>query len=140
MVFNFSEYQLIRLFKSCKYKKVDIIHKEPNEECFEILKSTIVEDKELKKYRIDKDTLLHELPEAVVNEFLDFLGTEERHRNLMLHMIKTGSLVMNCWEDDEEFKNVRKNGSKHIRRKGESYSKQKPFDPLDTPFDNTLPF
>ena len=35
-----------------------------------------VEDKEFKKYRIDQDTLLHELPEAVVNEFLDFLGTD----------------------------------------------------------------
>jgi len=44
--------------------------------------------KRLKKYRIDKDTLLHELPENVINEFLDFLGTDKQHRNLMLYLIK----------------------------------------------------
>ncbi len=53
-------------------KRINLIHKEKNEECFEILKSTIVEDKVLKKYKIDKDTLLKNLPEEVVNEFLDF--------------------------------------------------------------------
>ncbi len=83
-------------------KRVELIHKEPDEECFEILKSTIIEDKELKKYRIDKDTLLHELPENIVNEFLDFLGTDEHYRNLMLYMIKSGSLIINCWEDEED--------------------------------------
>jgi hypothetical protein len=80
--------------------KIDLIHKEKNEECFEILKSTIVEDKELKKYRIDKDTLLQNLPEKIVNEFLDFLGTDEKHRSLMLYMIKNGSMVVKCWEDE----------------------------------------
>ena len=81
-------------------KRIDIIHKEQNEECFEILKSTIIEDKELKKYRIDKDTLLEELPESIVNEFLDFLGTDEQHRDLILYMIKKGSLVVHCWDED----------------------------------------
>lgn len=81
-------------------KKLQLIHKEQNEECFEILKSTIIEDKELKKYTIDKDTLLQNLPEKVVNEFLDFLGAEEQYRDLMLYMIKKGSLVITC-EDEE---------------------------------------
>lgn len=80
-------------------KKLQLIHKEKDKECLEILKSTIIEDKELIKYRIDKDTLLQNLPEQIVNEFLDFLGTDERHRSLMLSMIKNGTLVMNCWED-----------------------------------------
>jgi len=83
-------------------KRVEVRHKEKNEECFEILKSTIVEDKELKKYRIDKDTLLSELPESIVNEFLDFLGTDEQHRDLILFLIKKGSLVVHCWDDNED--------------------------------------
>lgn len=81
-------------------KKLQLIHQEPNEECFEILKSTIVEDKQLKKYTINKDTLLQNLPEKVVNEFLDFLGTDEKYRRLMLYLIKSGSLVMNCEDED----------------------------------------
>ena len=80
-------------------KKVQMIHQEQNEECFEILKSCIVEDKQLKKYRIDKNTLLQNLPEKIVNEFLDFLGTDEQFRSQMLYMIKKGSLVLNCWEE-----------------------------------------
>lgn len=82
-------------------KNLQLIHKEKNEECMEILKSTIVEDHQLKKYRIDKNTLLQNLPEKIVNKFLDFLGTDERHRSLMLYMIKKGSLVINCWEDED---------------------------------------
>jgi hypothetical protein len=82
-------------------KNFRLIHKEPDEECYEILKSCIVEDHQLKKYRIDKNTLLQNLPEKIVNEFLDFLGTDERHRSLMLYMIKQGSLVINCWEDED---------------------------------------
>lgn len=81
-------------------KNFQLIHKEPDEECYEVLKSCIVEDQQLKKYRIDKNTLLQNLPEKIVNEFLDFLGTDERHRSLMLDMIKKGSLVINCWEED----------------------------------------
>lgn len=122
-------------------KKIDLIHKEPNEECFEILKSTILEDKELKRYRIDKDTLLSELPEAVVNEFLDFLGTDEQHRNLMLHMIKSGSLIMECWEDGEdEIKAKNRFGSVNNRKYRTLNTKQKPFDPHDGPIDDILPF
>ena len=80
--------------------KIQLIHKVPNEKCMEILKSYIIEDQQLKKYRIDKNTLLQNLPEKIVNEFLDFLGTDERHRSLMLYMIKKGSLVINCREED----------------------------------------
>ncbi|WP_147384350.1 hypothetical protein [Maribellus luteus] len=83
------------------HKRVQLIHQELDEDCFEVLKTCIVENKQLKKYRIDKDTLLQNLPEKVVNEFLDFLGTDERHRSLMLYMIKKGSLVVNCWEEQE---------------------------------------
>lgn len=78
---------------------VNLIHQEPNEKCFEILKSTIIEDKVLKTWRIDKDTLIQNLPEEVVNQFLDFLGTDEQHRSLMLYMIKKGSLVIICDDD-----------------------------------------
>ena len=78
---------------------VNLIHKEPNEECFEILKSTIVEDKVLNTWRIDKDTLIQNLPEEVVNQFLDFLGTDEQQRSLTLYLIKKGSLVIKCEEE-----------------------------------------
>lgn len=84
-----------------KMTKINLIHKEQNEECMEILKSTIVEDKVLKKYTIDKYTLLQDLPEKVVNEFLEFLGTEKQHRELMLLMIKDGSVVITCEEDED---------------------------------------
>jgi hypothetical protein len=77
-------------------KRINIIHQEQDEECFEVLKSTIIEDKELKKYTIDKNILLKNLPEKVVNEFLDFLGTDKQHRELMLYLIKSGSLVIRC--------------------------------------------
>jgi hypothetical protein len=82
-------------------KSIQLIHKEPNEECFEILKSTIIEDKVLNTWRIDKDTLIQNLPEHVVNEFLDFLGTDERHRSLMLYLIKDGTLKIHCEEEEE---------------------------------------
>ncbi|MCK3683983.1 hypothetical protein [Maribellus sp. YY47] len=82
-------------------KKFQLIHQEKDEQCFEILKSCIVEDKKLKEYRIDKDTLLENLPESIVNKFLDFLGTDRQFRTLMLHMIKSGTLVISCWDDEE---------------------------------------
>ena len=80
--------------------KVTFIHKEPTENCFEILKSVIVEDQELKKYRIDKNTLIQNLPEEVVNKFLDFLGTDEDFRDFVLYMIKTGKLIIECKEEE----------------------------------------
>ena len=80
-------------------KKLLLIHQEQDSECLEVLKSCIVEDKHLKKYRIDKHTLLHKLPEKVVNQFLDFLGSDAQFRQQMLYMIKSGSLVITC-EDD----------------------------------------
>ncbi len=79
--------------------KLNLIHKETNSNCFEILKSTIIKDEELKKYRIDKDTLLQNLPESIVNEFLDFLGRQGQFRELTLQMIKEGTLILECWED-----------------------------------------
>jgi len=82
-------------------KKIQLIHKEKDEQCFEILKSCIVEDKKLKEYRIDKDTLLENLPERIVNEFLDFLGRREPvFRRIYLEMIKEGKLVITCEEED----------------------------------------
>ncbi len=80
-------------------KQIQLIHQETDSECFETLKSCIIEDKVLKTWRIDKDTLLHKLPEKVVNEFLDFLGSDVQFRQQMLYMIKSGSLVITCKED-----------------------------------------
>ena len=122
-------------------KRVELIHKEQNEECFEILKSTIVEDKELKKFRIDKDTLLHELPEWIVNEFLDFLsGFNREHRQLTLEMIKNGTLTLNCWEDEEDRDDSYRVTLGRIKRERKEKSEQKfkNFDDnylgIDTPF------
>ena len=83
-----------------KTTRINLIHKEKNEECFEILKSTIVKDKVLEKYRIDKDTLLQNLPEKVVNEFLDFISEQKgESRQLTLKWIKEGRIILECWED-----------------------------------------
>ena len=82
-------------------KRIQLIHKEPNEECFEILKSTIVEDKQLNQWTIDKDTLLENLPEKIVNQFLDWLGQREpAFRSAYLQWIKEGKLVVTCDEED----------------------------------------
>ncbi|MDP3915068.1 MAG: hypothetical protein Q8R96_15180 [Bacteroidota bacterium] len=121
-------------------KKVEIIHKEKKEECFEILKRTIVEDKELKKYRIDYDTLISELPESIVNEFLDFLGSDEQHRDLMLHMIKTGSLIIHCWEDDEGNNEKTRIISSNNKKSKVSGIKQPPFNSDEGTIDAELPF
>lgn len=80
-------------------KKITLLHKEPNEECFEILKSIIVEDKVLKTWKIDKNTLIQNLPENVVNEFLDFLGPAGENRDITLKLIKEGRITLNCWDD-----------------------------------------
>lgn len=80
--------------------KINLIHKEKNEECIEILKRTIVEDKVLEKFRIDKDTMLQNLPEKVVNEFLDFISEQKgEYRQITLRLIKEGRLILECWED-----------------------------------------
>jgi hypothetical protein len=80
-------------------KQITLLHKEPNEKCFEILKSTFIDDKVLKKFNIDKNTLLQNLPEETVNEFLDFLGPASQHRDLTLQLIKEGRIILHCWED-----------------------------------------
>mgnify|MGYP000974553255 CR=1 FL=1 len=81
-------------------KRIEIIHKEKNEECFEILKSIIIEDDVLKSYRIDKDTLLENLPEKIVNEFLDHISKYDGEgREIALRMIKEGRIILHCWED-----------------------------------------
>lgn len=121
-------------------KTIEIIHKEKNEECFEVLKRTIVEDKELKRYRIDSETLFSELPESIVNEFLDFLGTDEQHRNLMLHMIKSGTLVINCWEDEEGNNEKTRIKSNNAKKSRVLNIKQPPFNPDEGPIDDELPF
>lgn len=81
--------------------KINLIHQEPNQKCFEILKSTIIEDKQLKTWTIDKDTLIQNLPEHVVNEFLDFLGNcEPVFRSIYLKWIKDGTLKIHCEEEE----------------------------------------
>jgi hypothetical protein len=82
--------------------QIKLLHKEPDEKCFEILKSAIVEVKELKKFKIEKDTLLKNLPEELVNEFLDFLGPVGKHRNLTLQLIKEGRIILHCWDDNHD--------------------------------------
>ena len=44
-------------------EKLQLMHKEINEKGFEIFKSTIAEDKQRKRWTIDKDALLQNLPE-----------------------------------------------------------------------------
>jgi hypothetical protein len=82
--------------------QIKLLHKEPNEKCYEILKSAIVENKELKRFNINKNTLLQNLPEELVNEFLDFLGPVGQHRILTLQLIKEGRIILHCWEDEIE--------------------------------------
>jgi hypothetical protein len=78
-------------------KRVKLVHKDPRTDCMEVLKDTIVKDTDLKKYRIDKDTLIQNLPEVVVNHFLDFLsGYSRRNRDTILKMIKNGTLILDC--------------------------------------------
>ncbi|AHW61684.1 hypothetical protein SAMN05444285_14231 [Draconibacterium orientale] len=83
-------------------KKISIIHQEQNSDCIEILKECIVEEKELKKFQIDEKTLIHKLPEGIINSFLDFISDfKPRHREVLLKEIKEGRLVIECWEDEE---------------------------------------
>jgi hypothetical protein len=82
--------------------QIKLLHKEPNEKCYEILKSAIVEIKELKKFKIDKHTLLQNLPEEIVNEFLDFIGPVGKHRDITLQLIKEGRIILHCWDDNLE--------------------------------------
>ncbi len=54
----------------------------------------------MEKFRIDKDTLLQNLPEKIVNEFLDFISEQKgESRQLTLKWIKEGRLILECWED-----------------------------------------
>jgi hypothetical protein len=86
------------------YQKIQLVHKEPGQECIEILKCAIVEDKVLKKYRIDKNTLINALPEQIINSFLDFLGKFElSHREIILELIKKGEITLICDEEPENF-------------------------------------
>lgn len=121
-------------------KTIQLIHKEPNSECFEILKSTIIEDKVLKTWRIDKDTLIQNLPEEVVNQFLDFLGTDEQHRSLMLYMIKEGTLVVHCWEDEEDIEGLLALPKNQKIKKPLVKKKQIYDDTFDKPPSSEMPF
>lgn len=82
-------------------KRIELFHKEDNEQCMEILKSIIAEDEVLKIFHIDRNTLLQNLPEKIVNEFLDFLNKQGKHREWMLKMIKEGKVTVRCWEEEE---------------------------------------
>lgn len=53
----------------------------------------------IEKYRINKDTLLNNLPEKIGNEFLYLLGTDDQFCSLTLNMIKSDYLIIECWED-----------------------------------------
>jgi len=75
-------------------KRVNLIHKEPDKECFEVLKRSLVEDKDLKKFRIDENTLLQKLPEKIVDKFLEFLQIDRQSRDLMLRLNKSGALII----------------------------------------------
>lgn len=107
-------------------KRIKLIHKEENSDCMEILKDTIVEDRELMKYKIDKNTLLQNLPEGVVNSFLDFLtGFTRVEREMTLKMIKNGTLELECTEELGYGKITKGNKPNYPDRKGEipgSYS------------------
>jgi hypothetical protein len=86
------------------YQKIQLVHKEPGQECIEILKCAIVEDKVLKKYEIDKNTLINTLPEKIINSFLDFLGKFElSQREIILELIKKGEITLICDEEPENF-------------------------------------
>ena len=81
-------------------KKVQLIHKEPDSECMEILKSAIVNDKVLKKYKIDENTLIQNLPENVLNNFLEYLAGFELHsQEVLLELIKKGEIGLECSDD-----------------------------------------
>ncbi len=80
-------------------KRINLIHKEPDRECFEVLKRSLVEEKELKKFRIDENTLIQNLPEKIVNEFFEFLGIDKQHHDLMLNLNKTGALIIEFEEE-----------------------------------------
>lgn len=75
-------------------KRVNLIHKEPDKECFEVLKRSLVKDQDLNKFRIDENTLLENLPEKKVNKFLKFLQIDRQARDLMLRFHKSGALII----------------------------------------------
>ncbi|NQU85236.1 MAG: hypothetical protein HQ541_05700 [Mariniphaga sp.] len=80
-------------------KRINLIHKEPDNHCFEVLKRSLVEDKELKKFGIDENTLLQNLPEKIVNNFLEFLGIDKKSHDLMLRLNKSGALIIEFEEE-----------------------------------------
>ena len=84
-------------------KRIQLIHKEPEEECMEVLKSAIVAEKQLKEFNIDEHTSLHKLPEGIVNSFLDFIADFTlKQKQFLLEMIKDGVIILTCWDDDDE--------------------------------------
>jgi hypothetical protein len=52
-----------------------------------------------KKFNINKNTLLQNLPKELVNEFLDFLGPVGQHRIMTLQLINEGRIIFRCRED-----------------------------------------
>ena len=119
-------------------KKVKLIHQEENSDCIEILKDAIVEEKELKKFHIDKHTLLQNLPEGIVNSFLDYIADFSlKQKQLLLEMTKEGTIALNCWDDDDETISE----AHRLKLKEESKKSQQQFkglfdelDEMDVPF------
>ena len=75
-------------------KRILLIHKEPDKKCFEVLKRSLVDERDLKKFRIDENTRLQKLPEKIVDKFLKFLKIDGQTRVLMLHLNKSGALII----------------------------------------------
>jgi len=98
-------------------KKIAIIHQEMNSDCIEILKECIVKEKELRKYQIDENTMIHKLPEGIINSFLDFIsGFSLRYREILLEEIKKGRLTIECWEDEDD-KNENRENKSNVRER-----------------------
>ncbi len=75
-------------------KKIILIHKEPGKKCFEVLKRSLIDEKDLELFRIDEDTRLQKLPVKVVDQFLEFLQIDGQTRDLMLRLNQSGTLLI----------------------------------------------
>ena len=75
-------------------KRIVLIHKEPDKKCFEVLKRSLVDEKDLKIFGFDDNTRLQKLPAKVVDKFLDFLQIDGQTRDLMLRLNKSETLLI----------------------------------------------
>ena len=80
-------------------KRVILIHKEPDRECFEVLKRSNIEERILKKFSIDENTLLQKLPMKKVDKFLEILKIDRQARDFMLRLNRLGALFIEIEEE-----------------------------------------